>query len=115
VDTYTIIFNGIVLPHTSLHSPKIYGRFITKTNTSVSTALPSDGPGAPVMISILFDTEHGGRMFLQNTGIFLEDYMVAHIVSYPLVSHCTMYMYIDKFYTQLILYCDKSQTVNYKL
>jgi hypothetical protein len=32
-----------------------------------------------IMTSILFDTEYGGRMFLQNTGIFLEDYRVAYM------------------------------------
>jgi hypothetical protein len=64
VDTYSIIFNGKVLAHISLHTP---------------TALPSDGPGAPIMTSIPFDTEYGGRMFLQNTGIILEDYMTAHM------------------------------------
>jgi hypothetical protein len=81
MDTYNIIFNDKVLPHTSLPPPtsKIYGRFITITNIPVSTALPSDGPGAPIMTSILFDTVYGGRIFLQNTGIFLEDYMAAHM------------------------------------
>jgi len=65
--------------HTPHSTPKIYGRFITTTNTSVSTALPSDGPGAPIMTCILFDNEYGGKMFLQNTGIFLEDYIAAHM------------------------------------
>jgi hypothetical protein len=58
---------------------KIYDRFITTTNTSISTALPSDAPGAPIMTCIPSDTKYGGRIFLLNTGTFLEDHMAAHM------------------------------------